>query len=108
MPPEDFRGNLDAMLSQTREAGVPTLILLPPQPGPLVARRPSLPRYQSALRDAAERHGVASIALQPIFEPFLPSELFGDDYRLRPLGHRLVGESIYVQVRDAGLAGRAS
>lgn len=109
--PEDFRRNLDAMLTRTHQAGARALLLLPPHADRLRARREWLPLYDAALREAAEAHAVPSLALQPLFQPFLPDELFSlsrDEPRLRPLGHRLVGEAVYVRVREGGILGGAS
>jgi lysophospholipase L1-like esterase len=109
--PEDFRRNLDDMLIRSREAGARMLLLLPPHADRLLARRASLPLYQAALREAAEAHAVASLPLQPVFQPFLPVELYllpEDDSHASPLGHRLIGESIFLRVRDGGILGAAS
>ncbi len=111
VPPDDFRRNLDDMLTRARDAGARTLVLLPPHAGSLVARRASLPVYQDALREAAEVHAAASLELQPVFQPFLAEELYflpDDDFHPRPLGHRLIGESIFLRVRDGGILGAAS
>jgi lysophospholipase L1-like esterase len=92
VPVPDFEENLRAMLDVTAATGARTIVLVPPYSEKLRARRGAIPRYETALREAAQRSGATIVELGPAFAALGDAAFQRDQIHPSVAGHRAIAD----------------
>jgi lysophospholipase L1-like esterase len=105
VPPEAFRHNLEHMLEQLAQAGIPAFVVLPVVSRGFETEHPLFRRYRDILVEVAARESAVVVDLEAVLGEQADAErfFFPDGFHLSEEGHRATALAVHAVLVENGL-----